>query len=262
MVDKFWFEAANVSCFKNGYEVIRNLNLQLKYSENVLLIGPNGSGKSSLIELINRNVYPVIRKGMVLKIFNQELINLWELRRRISTVNNDIKDRISPKLKVFELILSGLYGKYCQISKQSKSEIYIVNTLIKKINIVHLFQKEFSDLSDGEKQIALFARALVNNPEFLILDEPTANLDYKSKLLVIDQIDELARLGTKIICITHDISIITKIYDRIIMLKDREIIADGNQKEVINSSNFKKLFDINLRVEGNQGNWIIKRSSK
>ena len=71
--------------------------------------------KSSLVDLINRNIYPVLSNKSRLKIFNKELINLWELRKRISTVNNEIKSRIHPKLKIFDLIISGLYGKYCFI---------------------------------------------------------------------------------------------------------------------------------------------------
>ena len=67
MVNKFWFEAKNINCFKGGFEVIKDLNLKIAYSENVILIGPNGSGKSSLLDLINRNIYPVIKKDTVLK---------------------------------------------------------------------------------------------------------------------------------------------------------------------------------------------------
>ena len=109
MVNKFWFEAKKINCYKNGYRVIKNLDLKIANSENVILIGPNGSGKSSLIEVINRNIYPVMANESSLKIFNNELIDLWELRKRISTVNNDIKNRINPNLPVFDLILSGLY---------------------------------------------------------------------------------------------------------------------------------------------------------
>ena len=112
-MNKFWFYAKNINCFKNGFRVIKDLNLKIAYSENVILIGPNGSGKSSLIEIINRNIYPVEANESKLKIFDKELINLWELRKRISTVNNDIKNRINPDLQVFDLILSGLYGRYC-----------------------------------------------------------------------------------------------------------------------------------------------------
>ena len=133
MFNNFWFEAKNINCFKNGFRVIKNLNLDLAYSENVILIGPNGSGKSSLIELINRNIYPVITNKSKLKIFDKELINIWELRKRICTVNNDIKNRINPSLKVFDLILSGLYGRYCYISNKTESDSYKVEILMKNI---------------------------------------------------------------------------------------------------------------------------------
>ncbi len=262
MFNKFWFEAENINCFKNGYRVLKDLNLKISYSENVILIGPNGSGKSSLIEVINRNIYPVITNKSKLKIFNKELINLWELRKRISTVNNDIKNRINPNLQVFDLILSGLYGRYCFIKNKSERDSYKVEKIIKKMNISNLSKKYFSHLSDGEKQISLIARALIKKPDILILDEPIANLDYKSKFLVVDKINELSKLNAKIFCVTHDISTITKIYDRVIMLKDGKIIADGHQKTVLNSENLNNLYGIDVELTKNDGLWNISRNSK
>jgi len=262
VVNKFWFEAKNINCFKNDFRVIKDLNLKIEYSENVILIGPNGSGKSSLIEVINRNIYPVITKNSTLRIFDKELINIWELRKRISTVNNEIKNRINPNLRVFDLILSGLYGKYCFISKKSEGDLYKVTNIMKNMNISSLSNKYFSYLSDGEKKISLIARALIKEPNILILDEPTENLDYKSKFFVIDKINELSKLNTKILCITHDVSMITPIYDRVIMLKGGAIIADGEQNKVINRENLNMLYDINIEVNKNNGYWIIKRLLK
>ena len=262
MVNKFWFEAKNINCFKGDFRVIKDLNLKIAYSENVILIGPNGSGKSSLIELINRTIYPVVTDESKLKIFNTELINVWELRKRISTVNNDIKNRINPKLKVFDLISSGLYGRYCYVPNKSERNIYEVENIMKNMNISNLSKKNFSYLSDGEKQITLIARALIRKPDILILDEPIANLDYKSKFFVIDKINELSKLNTKLLCVTHNISMITSIYDQVIMLKAGEIIAKGNQQQVINSENLKKLYGIDLEVIKNNGLWTINRLSK
>ena len=138
----------------------------------------------------------------------------------------------------------------------------MVKNLINKLFITNLSHKLFSHLSEGEKQIVLIARAIIKKPKILILDEPTANLDLKSKFQVIDKINELNKLNTKIICITHDISMITKIYNRIIMLKDRMIIADGTQKETINRENLSNLFDINIDVIKHKGNWHIYKRSK
>ena len=262
MVNNFWFEAKNINCFKNGFRVIKDLNLKIAYSENVILIGPNGSGKSSLIEVINRNIYPVIANESKLKIFGKELINLWELRKRISTVNNDIKNRINPNLQVFDLILSGLYGRYCYTQNKSERDSYKVEKIMKKMNISNLSKKYFSYLSDGEKKISLIARALIKKPDILILDEPIANLDYKSKFFVVDKINELSKLNTRIFCVTHDISMITRIYNRVLMLKDGKIIADGHQNNIINSENLNKLYGIDVEVAKNNGLWNINRLSK
>ena len=262
MFNNYWFDAKNINCFKNGYRVFKDLNLKIEYTENVILIGPNGSGKSSLIEIINRNIYPVIANDSKLKIFEKELINLWELRKKISTVNNDIKNRINPNLQVCDLILSGLYGRYCYIQNKSEKDIYKVEKIMENMYISNLSKKNFSYLSDGEKQISLIARALIKKPEILILDEPIANLDYKSKFFVNDKINELSKLNTKILCVTHDISMITTIYDRVIMLKDGKIIADGYQNNIINSENLNKLYGIQVEVTKKNGLWNINRLSK
>ena len=137
-----------------------------------------------------------------MKIFDKELINLWELRKKISTVNNDIKNRINPNLQVFDLILSGIYGRFCRVQNKSERDSYKVEKIMKQINITNLSKKNFSYLSEGEKQISLIARALIKKPEILILDEPIANLDYKSKFFVVDKINELSKLNTKILCVT------------------------------------------------------------
>jgi len=142
--NNFWFDAKNINCFKNGLRVIKDLNLEIAFSANEILIGPNGSGKSSLIEVINRNIYPVLSYESQLKIFDKELINIWELRKRISTVNNDIKNRINPNLQVFDLILSGLYGRYCYVQNRSEKDTYKVEKIMKKMNISNLSKKNYS----------------------------------------------------------------------------------------------------------------------
>ena len=119
--------------------------------------------------------------------------------------------------------------------------------------------KEFGYLSDGERQISIIARAIINNPKVLILDEPSVNLDLKSRIFLIEKIKNLSQLGICILCITHDISIITKDYSRIIFLKDREIIRDGKPSELMNSKNINKLFDINIKLIENSNSWDVYR---
>ena len=254
-----WLDVKNTTAYKQGYKVIKNLSLQLFYNERIIILGPNGSGKSSIVDLINRNIYPLVEKESYFKIFNEELIDIWKVRKYISTVNNEIKLRINKDLKVKDVLLSGIYGRFCKINNPIKEELSKVKTLIDKMFLNDIADKEFGYLSDGERQISIIARAIINNPKVLILDEPSVNLDLKSRIFLIEKIKNLSQLGICILCITHDISIITKDYSRIIFLKDREIIRDGKPSELMNSKNINKLFDIDIKLIENSNSWDVYR---
>ena len=254
-----WLDVKNTTAYNDDFKVIKNLSIKLFYNEKIIILGPNGSGKSSIVDLINRNIYPLVEKESYFKIFNEELIDIWKVRKYISTVNNEIKLRINKDLKVKDVLLSGIYGRFCKINNPIKEELNKVKTLIDKMFLNDIADKEFGYLSDGERQISIIARAIINNPKVLILDEPSVNLDLKSRIFLIEKIKNLSQLGICILCITHDISIITKDYSRIIFLKDREIIRDGKPSELMNSKNINKLFDIDIKLIENSNSWDVYR---
>ena len=254
-----WLDVKNTTAYKQDYKVIKKLSLQLFYNERIIILGPNGSGKSSIVDLINRNIYPLVEKGSYFKIFNEELIDIWKVRKYISTVNNEIKLRINKDLKVKDVLLSGLYGRFCKINNPKIEELNKVKELIDKMFLNDIADKEFGYLSDGERQISIIARAIINNPKVLILDEPSVNLDLRSRIFLVEKIKNLSQLGICILCITHDISIITKDYSRLIFLKDRKIIRDGKPSELMNSKNINKLFDINIKLIENSNSWDVYR---
>ena len=254
-----WLEAKDTNAYKQDNKVIKNLSVKFFFNERIVILGPNGSGKSSIVDLINRNIYPIINENSYFRIFNEELIDIWKVRKYISTVNNEIKFRINKYLKVKDVLLSGLYGKFCKINNPKKEDLIKVKELIEKMFLNDIADKNYGYLSDGERQISLIARAIINNPKVLILDEPTVNLDLKSRIFFIEKIKNLSQLGISILCITHDISIITKDYNRLIFLKDREIIRDGKPSELMNSKNINKLFDINIKLIENSNSWDVYR---
>ena len=254
-----WLDAKNTTAYKQDYKVIKNLSIKLFDNERIIILGPNGSGKSSIVDLINRNIYPLVKKHSHFRIFNEELIDIWKVRKYISTVNNEIKFRINKNLKVKDLLLSGLYGTFCKIENPTKEDIIKVKDLIEKMFLNDIADKKFFYLSDGEKQISIIGRAIINNPKVLILDEPSVNIDLKSRIFLQKKIQNLSQLGISILCITHDISLITKDYNRVIFLKDREIIADGKPCKLMNSENINKLFDINIKLIENSYSWDVYR---
>ena len=254
-----WLDVKNTNAYKQNYKVIKNLSIKLFYNERTIILGPNGSGKSSIVDLINRNIYPLVKKESYFKIFNEELIDIWKVRKYISTVNNEIKLRINKDLKVKDVLLSGLYGRFCKINNPKIEELNKVKELIDKMFLNDIADKEFGYLSDGERQISIIARAIINNPKVLILDEPSVNLDLRSRIFLVEKIKNLSQLGICILCITHDISIITKDYSRLIFLKDRKIIRDGKPSELMNSKNINQLFDIDIELIENSNSWDVYR---
>ena len=254
-----WLDVKNTNAYKQNYKVIKNLSIKLFYNERTIILGPNGSGKSSIVDLINRNIYPIVKKDSYFRIFNDELIDIWKVRKYISTVNNEIKLRINKHLKVRDILLSGLYGKFCKINNPKIEDLIKVKELIEKMLLNDIADKKFGYLSDGEKQISIIARAIINNPAVLILDEPSVNIDLKSRIFLIKKIQDLSQLGISILCITHDISIITKDYNRVIFLKDREIIRDGKPSELMTNKNINQLFDIDIKLIENSNSWDICR---
>tara|TARA_Y100001933_G_scaffold106749_1_gene107022 strand:- start:276 stop:1058 length:783 start_codon:yes stop_codon:yes gene_type:complete len=254
-----WLDAKNITSYKQDYKVIKNLSLKIFDNERIVILGPNGSGKSSIVDLINRNIYPLVKKNSYFRIFNEELIDIWKVRKYISTVNNEIKLRINKDLKVKDILLSGLYGSFCKISNPQKEDKIKVDELIERMFLNDIANKRFGYLSDGEKQISIIARAIINDPKVLILDEPSVNLDLKSRIFLIKKIQNLSQLGINILCITHDISFITKDYNRLIFLKNRKIIRDGKPIELMKSDYINELFDINIKLIENNYSWDVNR---
>ena len=259
MRNNCWLDIKNTTAYKNDYKVIKNLSIKLFDNERIIILGPNGAGKSAIVDLINRNIYPIVKKDSYFRIFNDELIDIWKVRKYISTVNNEIKLRINKHLKVRDILLSGLYGKFCKINNPKIEDLIKVKELIEKMLLNDIADKRFGYLSDGEKQISIIARAIINNPKVLILDEPSVNIDLKSRIFLIKKIQDLSQLGISILCITHDISIITKDYNRVIFLKDREIIRDGKPSELMTNKNINQLFDIDIKLIENSNSWDICR---
>ena len=259
MRNNCWLDVKNTTAYKNDYKVIKNLSIKIFDNERIIILGPNGAGKSAIVDLINRNIYPIVKKDSYFRIFNDELIDIWKVRKYISTVNNEIKLRINKHLKVRDILLSGLYGKFCKINNPKIEDLIKVKELIEKMLLNDIADKKFGYLSDGEKQISIIARAIINNPKVLILDEPSVNIDLKSRIFLIKKIQDLSQLGISILCITHDISLITKDYNRVIFLKDREIIRDGKPSELMTNKNINQLFDIDIKLIENSNSWDICR---
>ena len=208
--------------YKTGVTAVYNLSLNIEKGEFVFVIGSTGCGKSTLIKMLYREEKPTngtINIGgiNVSKLKNR---NVYKLRRKIGVVFQDFK--LLPKSTVYENVAFAL-----EIFGLPNSEIH--SKVLKALELVGLKHKAKNypnQLSGGEQQRVAIARAIVNGPKLLICDEPTGNLDENTSMEIMKVLEEINKLGTTIIMVTHDTEIVNKMKKRVILLDSGRIVKD------------------------------------
>lgn len=216
--------------YKSGVTALYDLDLNIKKGEFVFVIGSTGCGKSTLIKLLYRELKPTKGKIMVGGIDVGRLKNrqVYKLRRKIGVVFQDYK--LLSKLNVYENVAFAL-----EIFGLPKDEIH--TKVLKVLDLVGLKNKAKMlprELSGGEQQRVAIARAIVNGPKLLICDEPTGNLDPTTSLEIMKVLDEINKLGTTIIMVTHDITIVDSMKKRTILLDSGRVLKDYAEGEYKN----------------------------
>jgi len=252
-----WLYLEKVDVYKNQTKVLDNISIELRIGENITILGPNGSGKSSFIELINRSIYPIFKKNSVLQIFKSTDINIWDLRKKVGLVNTDIQKRVSRKMLVFDIVMSGFYGS---IGLHSDSKIYSkhiesVNITLNRMSLYEEKNKTYGELSDGQKRRVLIARSLINNPRILILDEPMIGLDLKSHYELIEILEKISEQGTTLLISTNKLENILTTTQKIICFKKGKIIKSGSPSEILKANLISSLFDTQVEVISANGYW-------
>ena len=252
-----WASLKNINVYIDQNKVLSDININLIYGENILILGPNGSGKSTFLKLLNRSIYPISRKESSLKLFSHENINIWDVRKRIGFLFKEMEQRVNNFVTLYDLIGSGFSGtfnsKYSNlISKQGQSRI---NTLINNWELNNIVNEKFQSLSDGQKRRALLARALVFEPDILVMDEPFSNLDIKSNFILKKNLNNLINKSTNIIYVTHDLESILPKTNRIILFNDGKIINDSTPNEILKSKIISDLFKMPINVIKQDGFW-------
>lgn len=208
--------------YKTGVTAIQDLNLRIEKGDFVFIIGSTGCGKSTLIKMMYREEKPTSGQIIVGGIDVGKLRNgkVYKIRRKIGVVFQDYK--LLPKSTVYENVAFAL-----EIFGLPKEEIH--GKVVKALELVGLKDKIHSyphQLSGGQQQRVAIARAIVNGPKLLICDEPTGNLDKDTSMEVMNVLNEINKLGTTIIMVTHDINIVKEMDKRVIELDAGRVLKD------------------------------------
>ncbi len=219
---------SNVSkIYENGSTALNNISFFIERGEFVFIVGPSGSGKSTLIKLLMHEEVAtsgdVIIDGTCVNLLNHSQIP--ELRRKMGVVFQDF--RLLPKKTVYENVSFAMEV----VGASSRDIRRQVPNVLSMVGLSHKAKVYPGQLSGGEQQRVALARALVNNPAFLIADEPTGNLNPKTAYEIMELLDEINKRGTTVIMATHAKDIVDSMKKRVIAIEDGVIVRDEARGE-------------------------------
>jgi len=240
-------EIQGVSFAYDSVDVLSEISLDVQERQIVGVIGPNGSGKTTLLKCINRVLKP--RLGTVL-IDDRDLKELSrkEIALEVGVVpqNSEIRFPFS----VMDVVMMGRTPALQTFERETRRDMEIVEVAMRMTNVLKLADREIDQVSGGERQRVIIARALAQKPKVLLLDEPTLHLDVNHLLEVLDLVRDLVRdERLTVIMVSHDLDLAARYCDRLIMLSDGEIRAAGTVEKVLTPLNLDDVFRIKAYVK-------------
>jgi iron complex transport system ATP-binding protein len=253
-------EIANATIWRGSTRVFENLSLDIEQHERVAILGPNGSGKTTLLKTINRELYPVVRAGSHIRILGREKWNVWELRKQIGVVSNDLHQRYESTTTAIEVVVSGFFSSIgvhgILADRVTREQVDAARRTLAELGLLELRKTPLNRMSSGQQRRCLLARALVHDPVTLILDEPTTGLDFAASFDYLQRIRRLAGAGRNIVIVTHHLNEIPPEVDRVILLQEGRIAADGSKAEVLTGEQLSDVYETPIRVAEVDGYYL------
>ncbi len=248
-------EIENATVFRGGRRVFDGLSLHIDRHQNTAVLGPNGCGKTTLLRLVTRDLYPVALPGSYVRVLGKQRWNVFELRNQLGVVSPELQASFQRHIGATEVVLSGFFSSIGLHPHQRVSEEQFrrARHAIETLRVEHLSERLFSTLSIGEQRRFLLARALVNEPHTLILDEPTTGLDMGGAFELVQSLRGLAQGGTTLILVTHHLHEIPPEVEWIVLLKSGRVWAHGRKREILTAGNLSEVFDVPIELVERDG---------
>ena len=247
------FELDRATVVRGATRVLHDLSLTIPLGQHTAILGPNGCGKSTFIKLINRELYPLAREGDApVKVFGLRRWNVSQLRNRLGLVTSDLTRDLQqmPALRVEDAVVTGYFSSFVlpphrQVDADMRAR---AQRALDDVHAAALADRQVAELSTGEMRRVLIARALVHQPEALLLDEPTAGLDLVARQHFLDLMRTLAQRGITLVLVTHHIEEIIPEIDRVLLLRDGALQADGDRASTLTDAQLSQAFGGQVRV--------------
>ncbi len=231
--------------YEDGYRAVRGVSYKLGPGQLVGLIGPNGCGKTTMMKCINRMHDPTA--GDIL-IDGESVLDKTpgEIARKVANVPAELRGSFG--LTVFETVMLGRYPYLKNVWWEPKEDEDMVLDALEKFGVAHLKDRAVGALSSGERQRVLIAKAYVQQPRLMLVDEPTSHLDMKYKLDVMEYLNAMVKKDMTVLVAEHDISLMARYCDTCIIMRKGEIVGMGDPKKVITPELIEDVYEVSASV--------------
>ena len=245
----------NVTVMRDECVALREVNLEIAAGEHVCILGPNGCGKSTLIKTITRECYPLAQDGCSISILGRERWNVFELRSLLGIVSPDLVTSCTTDATGQDVVVSGFFSSTRIFPHHQPAPEHLEKAAraLERLGIPHLTNRQVMHMSSGEAKRTLIARALVHDPLTLLFDEPSNALDIGAQLQLRETMRGLAQSGLGILLVTHHVSEILPEIERVVLLREGRILADGPKAAILTEENLSNLFDAKVRLGQHDG---------
>lgn len=238
----YYFSTEALSVGYNGKALISDISLGLKKGEIMTLIGPNGSGKSTILKSITRHLAAI--SGVVyIDKTNMRNMRGRDVATRMAVV---LTERVRPELMTCgELVASGRYPYTNSFGRMTERDREITMDSLRRVHAEELYDRDFTAISDGQRQRIMLARAICQEPEIIVLDEPTSFLDIKHKIELLEILNDMAKnQKIAVVMSLHEIDLAYKVSDKIVCVKGDKIAAYGKPDEIFTDERIGALYEI------------------
>ncbi|MDR3283014.1 MAG: ABC transporter ATP-binding protein [Candidatus Methanoplasma sp.] len=231
--------------YEDGFHAVKDVSFKVEAGQLVGLIGPNGCGKTTMMKCINK-LHPMSSGDVLIDGESVVRQSPADIAKKMSNVPAELRNSFG--LTVYETVMLGRYPHLRNLWWETEVDESSVHDALEKFGVAHLQNRQLNMLSSGERQRVLIAKAYVQQPRLMLVDEPTSHLDMRYKLEVMEYLNAMVEKDMTVLVAEHDISLMARYCQQCIIMKAGEIVAMGDPKEIITEELIQDVYEVSASV--------------